>query len=103
MNGIPSASHSPPIRASVSIMPASVSPPRAVNRTTASAPSLSASSTSAICTISGRSPSGLAEAESSSASDVAGPKAGCAFRIMPLLIMITFAPPSTVSAVRRSI
>ena len=74
-------------------MPASVSPPRAVNSTTASAPSVRASSTSAICTISGRSPSGEALAESSSASDVVGENPSAAMRIMPLLIMITFEPP----------
>ena len=82
-------------------MPASVSPPSAVNRTTASAPSTSASSTSAICTISGRSPSGDALADSSSASEVVGANASWATRIIPLLIMITFAPPATVSRVAR--
>ncbi len=81
-------------------MPASVSPPRAVNNTTASAPSVRASSTSAICTISGRSPSGEALAESSSASDVVGENPSAAIRIMPLLIMITLEPPATASRVR---
>ena len=82
-------------------MPASVSPPSAVNSTTASAPSVSASSTSAICTIWGRSPSGMALAESSIASDVVGENAVVrAMRIMPLLIMITLEPPATVSRVR---
>ena len=102
MNGMPSAAHSRPTDERMSIIPDSVSPPSAVNSTTASAPSTSASSTSAICTISGRSPPGLADAESSSASDVVGENAGSAIRIMPLLIMITFAPPATVSAVRAS-
>ena len=100
MKGIPSAAHSRPTPARISIIEDSVSPPRAVNRTTASAPRTSASSTSAICTISGRSPSGLAEAESSNAKDVVGENAGSAIRIIPLLIMMTLAPPATVSAAR---
>ena len=81
-------------------MPASVSPPSAVNSTTASAPNRNASSTSPICTISGRSPSGLADADSNMANDVSRENAGCAIRIMPLLAMITLAPPATVSAAR---
>ena len=44
----------------------------------------------------------MAEADRSSASDVVGENAGSAIRIMPLLIMITFAPPATVSRVRAS-
>ena len=71
-----------------------------MNSTTASAPRTSASSTSAICTISGRSPSGLALADRSIASDVVGENASWAIRIIPLLIMITFAPPATVSRAR---
>ena len=77
------------------------SPPRcrrpgAVNSTTASAPRRTASSTWAIWTISGAgSPPGCAEAESSRASEVVGENAGSASRIMPLLIMITLAPPAT--------
>jgi hypothetical protein len=102
MNGMPSAAHSRPTDDRMSIIPDSVSPPSAVKSTTASAPSTSASSTSAICTISGRSPPGSAEADRSSASDVVGENAGSAIRIMPLLIMITFAPPATVSRVRAS-
>jgi hypothetical protein len=89
-----------PIAASVWIMRSSVSPPSAVNSTTASAPSRSASSTSAICTMLGRSPPGLADAESRSARDVVGENAGSATRIMPFDIMITFAPPATASDVR---
>ncbi len=77
--------------------------PRAVNRTTASAPSRDASSTSAICTICGSSRSGLADADSSSASDVVGENAGSAMRIMPFDIMITLDPPATTSRVRASI
>ena len=71
-----------------------------MNSTTASAPSVSASSTSAICTISGRSPSGDALADRSSASDVVGEKPSFAMRIMPLLIMMTLEPPATASRVR---
>ena len=100
MNGIPSALHSLPTAASASIMPGSVSPPSAMNSTTQSAPSRSASSTSAIRTTSGRPPSGLADADRSRAKDVVGANAGWAKRIMPLLIMITFAPPAMVSRVR---
>ena len=100
MNGIPRAAHSRPTLARISIIDASVSPPSAVNRTTASAPRISASSTSAICTISGRSPSGVADAERSNASDVVGENAGSAIVIIPLLIMMTLAPPATVSPAR---
>ena len=39
-------------------------------------------------------------ADSRNASDVVGAHASCATRIMPLLIMITFAPPATASCVR---
>src|SRR5918994_1757689 len=87
MNGIPRAAHSRPTLDRISIIDASVSPPSAVNRTTASAPRMSASSTSAICTISGRSPPGLADAESSNASDVVGENAGSAIVIIALLII----------------
>ncbi len=38
--------------------------------------------------------------KSRSASDVVAPNDGSAMRIIPLLIMITFAPPATASAVR---
>ena len=65
--------HSRPTAARVSIMPASVSPSSAVNRTTASAPSVSASSTSAICTICAACRRrGSALADSSMARDVVG-------------------------------
>ena len=100
ISGMPMAAHSAPIPARVRSIPASVSPPRAVNSTTASAPRRTASSTWAIWTISGAGSAGLAEAESSRASEVVGEKAGSASRIMPLDIMITLAPPATTSAVR---
>ena len=44
----------------------------------------------------------MALAESNIASDVVGANAACARRIMPLLIMITFAPPAIVSRARVS-
>src|SRR2546428_355048 len=58
MSGMPSDAHSRPTPASVRIMPGSPSPPRAVNRTTASAPRRAASSTSATCTTAGPRPPG---------------------------------------------
>ena len=94
------AAHSRPIPARVRIIPASVAPPSAVNSTTASAPRRAASPTSAIWTISGWGSPGLADADSSRASEVVGANAGWARRIMPLDIMMTLAPPATTSAVR---
>ena len=102
MNGIPSTSHSRPTDERISIILASVSPPSAVNRTTASAPRRSASSTSPIWAISGLVPSGDAEADINIARDVSRENTGSAIRIIPLLIMITFAPPATVSAARAA-
>jgi hypothetical protein len=48
----------------------------------------------------GRPPPGSADADRSRASDVVGENAGAAIRIIPLLIMMTFAPPATASSVR---
>ena len=100
MNGMPAASHARPTAARMRIIPGSLVPDSAVKRTTASAPSRAASSTSAICTTSGSLRSGFEDADSRRASDVVGANAGAAIRIMPLDIMITLAPPATASAVR---
>src|SRR4029450_8126650 len=81
---MPRAVHSRPTPARVRIIPASLSPPRAVNRTTASAPRRSASSTWATWTTSGWGSPGLAEADSSRASEVVGANAGSASPSQPL-------------------
>ena len=103
MNGIPSVAHSVPTPARVRIMPASVSPASAVKRTTASAPSRAASSTSAIWITWGCPPPRIPPRRLEQPA-VMERRLDRERRFgdpdHPALIMMTLAPPAMVSAAR---